>query len=274
MDTLHSIVLGIVQGLSEFLPISSSAHLILVPYFLKWEDPGLSFDVALHMGTLAALLMFFWRDWLAMIHELLSYLSKGRSKTERGDVKTASVWLIILGTIPGAIIGYLLEHKVEEEFRDPRLIGATLAVFGAVLWIADARGRKSRNVTAVTVKDALLVGLAQGLAVIPGVSRSGITITMALALGLTRSAAARFSFLLSAPIIAGAGVLKSKAIFHALAAGGPDAAAVGWGFLASLISGLLAVGFLTRMLKSRGFAPFGIYRIALGLVVIIVVVFS
>lgn len=252
MDTLQSIVLGIIQGITEFLPVSSSAHLIIGPYFLHWEDPGLAFDVALHMGTLAAILLFFWRDWL----DILKQLSGGKSGVP--------LKLLVVGTVPAAIVGYMLEKYAEDTFRSPTIIAGTLAAFGALLWYYDRNGRKDREISVFTVKDAAIVGLAQALAVVPGVSRSGITITAALALGLTRPAAARFSFLLSAPIIAGAGILKSKHIYHTLMAGGPDAAAVGWGFFASLLSGLLAVGFLSYMIRSRTYAVFSIYRIVLG----------
>lgn len=280
VSVFQSIVLGIVQGFSEFLPISSSAHLILAPYFLKWDDPGLAFDVALHMGTLAAILGFFWRDWLAVLKQVFTALQSVLSGDIKGAIQTITapkpdsvpVGLLILGTIPAAIIGLLLEKLAEETFRAPVLIAVTLGVFGSLLWFWDSRGSKTRDVAVLSVRDALFVGLAQALAVIPGVSRSGITITTALALGFTRPAAARFSFLLSAPIIAGAGILKMKHIFHTLKAGGEAALAVEWGFAASLISGLLAVSLLSYMVKSTTYKAFAYYRIALALVIIVIVV--
>lgn len=265
MDSHHAVVLGIVQGLTEFLPVSSSAHLVLFPYFLRWEDPGLAFDVALHMGTLGAILAFFWRDWIVMGKQLLGYAVPSY-RAIKSDV---SIWLLVIGSVPAAIAGLLFKGVAEETLRSPWLGAMMLILFGAVLWYYDARGRKDRAVESFRPMDAALVGLAQALAIIPGVSRSGITITAALALGLTRPAAARFSFLLSAPIIAGAGLVESKYIAQAIYAGGETAANVGWGFAASLISGLFAVGLLTYMIKTRSYAVFSIYRFVLGFAVIV-----
>ena len=262
-QTFQAIVLGIVQGLAEFLPISSSAHLVLAPYFFQWRDPGLAFDVALHMGTLVAILVFFWKDWLDILNQVFARKKSNHSVDWR--------W-ILAGTIPGAVIGKLFEQQAEESFRNPLLIAFTLVVFGILLGFADRKGKKKRDVTATGLKDALLVGCAQALAIVPGVSRAGITITMALFLGFTRSAAARFSFLLSAPIIAGAGILKSKHIFAQIAQGGDQAAMVYAGFLASLIAGLAALSLLTRLLKSRTFDVFVAYRVVLAFVIVAIVV--
>jgi undecaprenyl-diphosphatase len=262
MDIFQATILGIIQGFTEFLPVSSSAHLILVPYFMKWKDQGLAFDVALHMGTLVAILAFFWRDWVALIKQVFG----------KTDEHLTTNWkYIVAATVPGAIIGFLLEKHVEENFRSPALIAVTMAVFGIGLWVFDQKGKKEKEISTVSIKDALCVGAAQSLAVIPGVSRSGVTITAALALGLTRPAAARFSFLLSAPIIAGAGILKSKHIFHALVAGGPEATAVAVGFVASLLSGLIAVGLLSALIRSRTYALFSVYRVILAFVIVIAV---
>ena len=200
----QSLVLGIVQGLTEFLPISSSAHLILLPRFLGWTDPGLAFDVALHLGTLGGVLAYFWKDlW---------------------NIPRKTIVFLTVATVPGAIAGLLLEHKAETVFRSPALIAGALILMGAALAVADWRGNGDKKISDLTLKKAILIGLAQGLALIPGVSRSGVTITTALAIGLERREAARFSFLLSIPIIAGAGMLKFKAILlspgkMALAAG-------------------------------------------------------
>lgn len=261
---LQSIVLGVIQGISEFLPISSSAHLVLAPYFFSWDDPGLAYDVALHMGTLVAVLLFFWKDWLGILKSTF-----GQKHADHGQF---GLKMLIVGTVPAAVAGLLFEKQAEETFRSPLLIAGTLAVFGLLLWYADARGKRSRQFDSFTTKDALTIGAAQAFAIIPGVSRSGSTITAALALGLTRPAAARFSFLLSAPIIAGAGILKSKHIIAALAAGGPGAQAVVVGFLASLLSGLAAIALLSYMVKARSFAGFAIYRILLALVIVVVIV--
>ena len=176
-SVLQAIVLGIVQGLTEFLPVSSSAHLILVPWLLKWrEDPGLAFDVVLHLGTLLALIVFYWREWLEMAMSLVN-----------GDrVRRRLLFLLIVASVPGAIIGVLLEKQAETIFRSPVLIAVTLATLGLILWAADAFGSKKRKIDDLTLVDALLIGLSQALAIIPGVSRSGATITTARFLGIDR----------------------------------------------------------------------------------------
>lgn len=263
MNILQASVLGVVQGITEFLPVSSSGHLILVPYIFHWDDPGLAFDVALHMGTLAALLVFFWKEWVRIVQDTL--------KTLQGGKPTNPVRLshLIIGTIPGAIAGLLLEKKAESAFRDPRMIGATLALFGIILWFFDRSGRKNRGLDTLSLKDAAIVGCAQALAILPGVSRSGSTITAALALGLTRPAAARFSFLLCAPIIAGAGVLKMKHILMGLHSSPEMAMAITSGFLASTVSGLLAIGLLQSIIKSRSFNSFVVYRVIAGVAIIL-----
>jgi undecaprenyl-diphosphatase len=246
---LQSAVLGLVQGLTEFLPISSSAHLILVPYFLHWEDPGLSFDVALHLGTLVGVLAYFWRDFWDML-------------TLPDHRKTLG--FLIVATIPGAIFGLLFEHKAEDAFRSPHLIAWALIVMGALLALADRKARGLKSIPDLTWTDALIIGISQALALIPGVSRSGITITTALALGYKREEAARFSFLMSAPIIAGAGILKMKAILMA-----PDKAALGAGFICSALAGFLAICALMKFVQTRSYMPFAVYRWILGLFVLL-----
>lgn len=262
MHFLQSIVLGIVQGVAEFLPVSSSAHLVLTPYFFGWQDPGLAYDVALHMGTLVAVLVFFWRDWVAMIGQCV-----GRT-IGPADREVVNIKWIILGTIPAVIAGLLLEDYAEAAFRNPLLIAATLASFGLLLWHWDRNGKKIRSLCSLHARDALMIGLAQALAIVPGVSRSGVTITAALLLGFTRSNAARFSFLLSAPITAGAGLLKSGYMIDTLSAGGDAAVQVIVGFFTSLVFGLAAICFLSVILKSRSFTSFVIYRFALALVIV------
>jgi len=217
LSLLQSAALGIVQGLTEFLPISSSAHLILIPYFFGWTDPGLAFDVALHLGTLVGVMAYFWKDFWEML----------TLPTHR-----KTLGFLIVATIPGAVMGLLFEHKVETVFRSPALIAWALITMGALLAIADRKARGIKAVPDLTWADALIIGISQALALIPGVSRSGITITTALALGYKREEAARFSFLMSAPIIAGAGILKMKAILMA-----PDKAALGAGFICSALAG-------------------------------------
>jgi undecaprenyl-diphosphatase len=255
-SVLQAIVLGIVQGLTEFLPVSSSAHLILVPWLLKWqEDPGLAFDVVLHLGTLLALVIFYWREWLEMVLSLAN-----------GDrVRRRLLFLLIAASVPGAIIGVLLEKQAETIFRSPILISVTLATLGLILWAADAFGSKKRKIDDLTFVDALLIGLSQALAIIPGVSRSGATITTARFLGIDRPDAANFSFLMATPIIAGAGLLEARKFLHS-----GLTAQLGWGFAASAVFGLIAIVWLLSYVRTHTYRPFAIYRILLAVVVVAV----
>jgi undecaprenyl-diphosphatase len=258
MDTIQSVVLGLVQGLGEFLPISSSAHLVLVPWIFKWQDPGLTFDIALHAGTLIAVILYFWRDWLNLI-------SKGLTKPTEREGKL--FWYLVLATIPGAAAGYLLEHKAETVFRNPVLIAFMLILMGVILYLVDRKSKKQINVEHISLKAGLLIGLSQALAIIPGVSRSGITMTTALALGMTREGAARFSFLLSAPVIFGAAAIKIPQIMA-----NPSVIDVPFivGMVVACISGLASIGFLLRYLQTKTFLPFVWYRFILGALVIII----
>jgi undecaprenyl-diphosphatase len=255
-SVLQAIVLGIVQGLTEFLPVSSSAHLILVPWLLKWqEDPGLAFDVVLHLGTLLALIVFYWREWLEMAMSLVN-----------GDrVRRRLLFLLIVASVPGAIIGLLLEKQAETIFRSPILIAVTLATLGLLLWAADAFGSKKRKIGDLTLVDAVLIGLSQALAIIPGVSRSGSTITTARMLGIERADAANFSFLMATPIIAGAGLHEAHKAFHAGLT--PQ---LGWGFGASAVFGLIAIVWLLSYVRTHTYRPFAIYRIVLAAIVVAV----
>ncbi|HUN54531.1 MAG TPA: undecaprenyl-diphosphatase UppP [Smithella sp.] len=258
MNIFQSVVLGLVQGLGEFLPISSSAHLILVPWLFKWEDPGLTFDIALHVGTLIAVILYFWRDWLNLI-------SKGLTKPKDREGKL--FWYLVFATIPGAIIGYLLEHKAETAFRNPVLIAFMLILMGGVLYLVDRKSRKQVDMEQISLKTSFLIGLSQALAIIPGVSRSGITMTTALALGMTREGAARFSFLLSAPIIFGAAALKIPEIIA-------NPSVINTSFIVgtsvACISGLASIGFLLHYVQKKTFLPFAWYRFIIGVLVIII----
>lgn len=256
-STLQAIVLGIIQGLTEFLPVSSSAHLIVVPWLFGWEDPGLAFDVALHLGTLLALLLYYWKIWL----DLAMSPFNGDKESRR------LLFLLVIASIPGALIGLALEKEAETIFRSPLLIAGTMSVMGVVLWLADRMARSDREMPRLGIRDALLIGLSQALAIVPGVSRSGATITMARALGIKRDDAANFSFLMATPIIAGAGLLETRKLL----AEGIHAPVV-WGFLASAIFGLLAIAGLIRFVRTRTYQVFAWYRIVFALVVIIVVV--
>ena len=253
---LHALILGAVQGLTEFLPVSSSAHLILVPWLFGWNDPGLAFDVALHLGSLLALLIYYWREWAKMALSIV-----------RPDPSSRRLLiLLVIASIPGAIFGLLLEKRAETTFRDHMpIIGCTLALLGIVLWIADVVGRNRKKIDQLYLGDAILIGFSQALAIIPGVSRSGATITTGRLLGIERQDAANFSFLMATPIIAGAGLHEMPKIVH----GGIDAVLIA-GFVASAVFSLLAIAALVRFVRSRTYQPFAWYRIALAILVIAV----
>ena len=261
MTILQAIILGLVQGLGEFLPISSSAHLVLIPWLFNWEDPGLTFDIALHLGTLIAVAIYFWRDWLRLI-------SKGFTDAKSTDGRL--FWYLVFATIPGAIIGFLLEKKAETVFRNPVLIAVMLIILGVILYRADRKSARNIEIDNITFKASFLIGLSQALAIIPGVSRSGITMTAGLLLGLTREGAARFSFLLSAPIIFGAAAVKlPHVISH------PSLVTPGFiiGMAVSCATGLASIGFLLRFIQTGTFLPFAWYRFILGALVIVAALF-
>jgi undecaprenyl-diphosphatase len=251
-----AVALGMVQGLGEFLPISSSAHLILTPWFFGWPDPGLTFDVALHLGTLAAVAIYFWRDWLRLL------LAAPRPRSADGRL----FWLLILGAIPGGIAGVLLDDLAEQALRAPLLIAVTLSLMGLVLFAADRWGRSDRaELHQIGVADAALIGIAQALAIVPGVSRSGITIAVARARGLERTVAARFSFLLGTPIIAGAALFKLRHLLETPAAiNGPFLA----GIATAAVVGGLSIGVLLRYLSQAGLGIFVVYRLLLAALVV------
>ncbi|MFM7270503.1 MAG: undecaprenyl-diphosphatase UppP [Actinomycetes bacterium] len=271
MSILHAIVLGIVQGLTEFLPISSSGHLILVPDLLGWNDfagdpaLGKAFDVALHLGTLVGACWYFR-------HDLARYLAAAaRSATRRSprDPDARLAWLLLLSAVPGALVGALLASTIDEHLGEPVLIGVMLIIGGGVLWWADRLGGR-REVEGFVARDAGIMGVAQAIALQPGVSRSGITITAGLWLGFDRTAATRISFLMSLPIIAGAGLYKGLEV--ATSGGLPPGTAPAFlaGFLAAAISGWIAIAGLLQYLRTRTFLPFVWYRFIVGTAVIIV----
>ncbi|HEX3099761.1 MAG TPA: undecaprenyl-diphosphatase UppP [Patescibacteria group bacterium] len=264
MEIFQAFILGMVQGLGEFLPISSSAHLIITPWLFNWTDPGLAFDVALHWGTLLAVLVYFWQDvWLifkGFIHSLSS------SKRDlQNNIYQKLAWLLILASVPGAIIGKLLETQAEHAFRSPLLIAGTLSVMGVVLFLADKFGEKVKNLNHISWVNALVLGLSQAVAIIPGVSRSGATITAGLFQGFKREDAARFSFLMSIPIIAGAGVLKLPDILHT-----SNHAPLVVGFISAAVFGFLSIKFLMKYISNRSYALFTWYRLALAALIVIV----
>jgi len=275
MDLFQAILLGIVQGLTEFIPISSSAHLIILPWLFDWRDPGLAFDVALHLGTLVALLWFFASDWVCLIRAGIASIVE---RKVGDDVDRRLAWLIAIGCIPGALVGALAESKIEEVFHQPDaphnpvpmiVMGVIIALLGAALFIAERIAKHQREMHTLSLKDALVIGCAQALAIFPGVSRSGATITAGLFLDLKRETAARFSFLLSAPIIAGAG---AKSIFNLMRDGITSAELIffGVGFLSAMISGYLCIKFLLRFLQRNSTDVFVYYRWGLAVLVIVV----
>jgi undecaprenyl-diphosphatase len=263
MTPFQAIALGIIQGLSEFLPISSSAHLTLAPWLFGWEDPGLAFDVALHFGTLLAVLWYFRMEWLTLIRAAFGILTTGRIETPE---KRRVVYLII-ATIPGAIGGLILQSKAESAFRSPQIIAIALIVLGTVLWIVDKLVDQRRILGEMRWVDSLLIGLSQVIALIPGVSRSGATITTARGLRFDREAAAEFSFLMSMPIIAAAVVLEGP---KALQQGGFSNELMS-GVVASAISGWFAISILMRYVSRHSYGIFAAYRIILGIAVLAVV---
>lgn len=250
MSELQAVILGVLQGAGEFLPISSSAHLALAPHIFGWEYQGLAYDVMLHLGTLAAVLIYFRRDWINIFSDAF------RSPRSPGG---RMLWLLALASVPAAVAGLSLNDLAETLFRDPRWIAFNLVFFSGVIYLADRKPRQDIDESSFSAKHALLIGLAQCLALMPGASRSGMTIMAALFLGYRRSAAARISFLLSTPVILGAGLLESRNI-----SADQLTAPFFWGLAVSFLSGLAFIWLLMSWVKKRTLTPFLIYRVLLG----------
>jgi undecaprenyl-diphosphatase len=273
---IQAALVGLLQGLTEFIPISSSAHLELAPWIAGWEADGLigslAFDVFLHLGTLVALVVYFFRDWLRYAG---AWFASVRERRIGDDPDRRIAWLLILASVPAAIIGFTLEGFIEDSLHGDndgaRLAIAGFLVIGATaLLLADRLGRRQRELDELTTASALTIGLSQALALLPGISRSGATITAGLALGLTRESAARFSFLLATPITLGAGFYGSRRLFdEALTAN--EWVAIGVGFAVAALSGLLAIGFLLSWLRRRSVALFSLYRVVFAAVIVILV---
>jgi len=258
--SLQALLLGILQGLTEFLPISSSAHLILLPWFFNWHNPlidSLTFDVGLHAGTLLAILWYFWRDWVDLARGFFRIVRRKRVDNFQENL----VIYIFLSTIPAAIAGFILQDMVESSFRNPALIVFPLAVISFLMIYAEKRAPRSRPLDKITLKDSLIIGFAQAFALLPGVSRSGITITAGLLRGYERAAATRFSFLLSTPIIAGAAVLHLGQLPRDMASEWPIFAI---GFFSSALVGYLAIAFLMSYLRKHTLHVFAAYRLVLA----------
>ncbi len=262
---VEALLLGILQGLTEFLPVSSSAHLILVPWFFQWNHPildSLTFDVALHAGTLVALLVYFWRDWIEMVRAFLRLLV--RRRIDRFQEKL--ILYLIVATVPAAVAGLLLEKTVETSFRSPLLIVVPLIGVSLFMVLAEKRKEPGRALNRISLKDALIIGCAQALALVPGVSRSGITISTGLFRGYDREGATRFSFLLSTPAIGGAAILHLRHLFKAEST---DWSLFAIGFTASAVVGFAAIAFLMRYLRHHTLNIFVGYRLALAAAVIL-----
>jgi undecaprenyl-diphosphatase len=258
MDAFQAIVLGIVQGLTEFLPISSSGHLRIVPAFFGWEDPGAAFTAVIQLGTMAAVLLYFRQDLWNIARAWLRSL---RDQEARKTMEARLGWYIILGTIPISIIGLAFADTIEDEFRSLYLVATTLIVFGFVMLAAERFSRREREVETLTARDGFLIGCAQALALVPGVSRSGATISAGLFLNFSRTSAARFSFLLSVPAVVLSGLFEMR---HIGEEGGASFSATALATLLSFVSGYLAIAFLLRWLASHSMDVFVAYRFLLA----------
>jgi undecaprenyl-diphosphatase len=270
MPLYQVVVLAVIQALTEFAPVSSSAHLALAPWLFGWKDPGLTFDVALHFGTLAAILIYFFRDWVQIVGQGLG-LSAGSDPELKQN--RALLWLLAAASIPIGIIGFLFNKQAETTWRNPYLIGTMLIVIGIVMWIAERRGAGNKPMGHISWGDGFAIGIAQALAVVPGTSRSGITITAGLFRGLSRETAARFSFLLSAPAIAAA-ALKKYWDIHKHGGIAPDMKVPFLlGIVLSAILGAIVIAVFLRYLRRNSLMPFVYYRIVFGIIVIALAAF-
>ncbi|MET0951777.1 MAG: undecaprenyl-diphosphate phosphatase [Aeromicrobium sp.] len=266
MDFFRAVVLGVIQGLTEFLPISSSAHLAIFPRFFGWDDPGASFTAVIQIGTELAVLIYFWRDIVTIASGWLRGLVSADARTA---LEWRMGWFVIIGSVPIVILGLLFQDTIKHEFRRVAFIAVALIVFGLVLGLAERVGRKTRAIEELTLRHAVLFGLAQACALFPGVSRSGGTISMGLFLGYERRAATRYAFLLAIPAVLGAGIFNLKDI-----PGGENAYGTGPTIVATVVSfivGLAIIHWLLEYVSKKSYAPFVIYRVALGVLVLVLV---
>jgi len=271
MPLIQAIILALVQALTEFLPVSSTAHLILFPWLLGWQDPGLAFDVALHAGTLLAVVLYFFKDWLKLVICGFGGKYPADAPAEEVAQNKKLFWYMVIGTIPAAILGKLFHHQIEDNLRTPMIIGVSLVVVALLMWWADSRATLTRKLEQANLGDGVAIGTAQAVALWPGVSRSGITITTGLFRNFTRDAATRFSFLLSAPVIAGAVVSELPKLIKMHKAGGLDLpmSTLVISVLVSGVAGYFVIAFFLRYLQTRTLKPFVVYRLLLGIAVLV-----
>jgi len=261
MNMLQALILGIIQGLTEFLPVSSSGHLVIVPWLLGWSQPSVMFDAVLHLGTVVAILAVFWRDIIRIIGGWFSSIFK------RGPLSTEGrlAWLLILSAVPAAILGFLLNNLFESLFGTPPLVAVLLLVTALILWLSEKISKRERTLESLTWLDALLMGVAQGLAIAPCISRSGATLATGLVRGLKREDAARFSFLMAIPVIIGAAGFK---LLHATVTSG-ELSLLLIGFLAALVSGFLVIRAFLKFIRSHSLVPFAVYCVLIGIVTLV-----
>jgi len=271
MPLIQAIILALVQALTEFLPVSSTAHLILFPWLFHWQDPGLAFDVALHAGTLLAVILYFFKDWMTLILCGLGVKYPAAAPPEDVAQHRRMFWYMVIGTIPTAILGKLFHHQIEDELRTPMIIGISMVLIALLMWWADSRANLTRELESSNMGDALSIGSAQALALWPGVSRSGITITTGLFRNFTREAATRFSFLLSAPVIAGAVLTELPKLIKLHKASGLDLplSTLAISILVSGVAGYFVIAFFLRYLQTRTLKVFVVYRLVFGIIVLV-----
>ncbi|MFA5158249.1 MAG: undecaprenyl-diphosphate phosphatase [Patescibacteria group bacterium] len=273
MSILQAIILGIIQGIGEFLPISSSGHLIIVPYIFGWNYQGLNFDIALHFGTLLAILIYFWRDWSKIISDGISLekIEMGNENKKTNHISQTTflkpnlLWIILVASIPAAIAGYFLENLAEHALRNPLLVAVLLAVFGTILWITDYTNRGQKKIGQINYLQGFIIGIGQALAIFPGVSRSGSTATFGMLLNFDRETATKFSFIISVPITIGAFALSLKSF---------DPSMIDVSFLVAILTstafGVLSIKFLLKYIANHNYFWFFIYRLGLaGLILLI-----
>lgn len=272
MHYIEAIFLGLIQGLTEFIPVSSSGHLIIIPKLLGWKDMGLTFDVALHLGTVIALIAFFWKDWVKIITQFYAHIVKKKDYIEMESSGSYGRQMIpiIVACVPAAIVGYKWDSYISEHLRNPYLVIIPMVLIGLVMLLGEKLGRRNRPMGQMTYKDYIIIGLAQAMALFPGVSRSGATITTGLFLNLEREAAARFSFLMSMPIIVAAALLQFHKNFMKVGVHGSELAVFAVGLVVAAISGYLAIRFLMNFVQKKSLAAFAIYRFAFAVLVLLI----